>query len=532
MPADGSAGWVLLLPGPRAGTRVLCLELDGVRNAESLAYWHERVTALTANAAASSITEFTVGAADSGVPSDWRPGRPLPFAAHTFDLVVCRLGGGDGTSLDSLPGLLLECARVATERATLYLDLPNPLSYQRVGAWMRGRRSAAPRGGSRRSAERALRRAGFDTLLSHAFTTERGEIADVIPRRGYRPTRNSWSPAERVKRLLLSRGLARIFAGAFGIVAQRGAADATLLELLAKHASLAADAPFDSCFVNPGKTFVRFGGSMFVVPAQATVVARRRLEVRVLAQLRASGLALSRLAPKIAREFELAGRPAFEFEALDGATIDAPTADFDALVGRAYDLLCEFDRESLRRVSVGAPEFAALAGNALESAQRWYPELAQRLDRLGARLRERLMGATLPVVWIHGDYKLENLIIDEGTRQVHAVIDWELGAPLGLPLTDLYYLLCYRRVTSGDVDDVLDCVAPQLVAQDWTESEKAMLAKYLKLLDLDAGFTALAVSCYVLQHIGLRYRYDAQARDRLESVLGSLETLWAPGAAS
>jgi aminoglycoside phosphotransferase (APT) family kinase protein len=144
-----------------------------------------------------------------------------------------------------------------------------------------------------------------------------------------------------------------------------------------------------------------------------------------------------------------------------------------------------------------------------------------------------MIGATLPVVWIHGDYKLENLILDEGTRQVRAVIDWELGAPLGLPLADLFYLLCYKRVTEGEVDDVLDCVAPQLIEQNWGP-DKAMLANYLKLFDLDGAFAPLAVTVYVLQHIGLRYRYDANdaaAQRRLASALDSLDAMWAEGAA-
>jgi aminoglycoside phosphotransferase (APT) family kinase protein len=43
---------------------------------------------------------------------------------------------------------------------------------------------------------------------------------------------------------------------------------------------------------------------------------------------------------------------------------------------------------------------------------------------------------------VHGDYKLENVIIDPATGQVRAVLDWELTT-LGDPLADLGLLLVY-----------------------------------------------------------------------------------------
>ena len=43
---------------------------------------------------------------------------------------------------------------------------------------------------------------------------------------------------------------------------------------------------------------------------------------------------------------------------------------------------------------------------------------------------------------VHGDYKLENVILDPGTGEVRAVLDWELTT-LGDPLADLGLLLVY-----------------------------------------------------------------------------------------
>ncbi len=519
LPADSSAGWVLLLPAPRPDTRVLCLELNAVRNAESLAYWHERVTALTRIGDETVRTEFTAGTAAPEVREAWRAGAPLPFADHSFDVVVCRFIGGTGAPAGlSLAALAGECARVARASASIYLDVANPASYHRIGAWLRGRRSDPARPASAAPLARALRARGFE-VRRRAFTTERGAIADVLPAQGYRPTRNAWSRAERAKSLLLSRHTAGLFAAAFGLVAHRGTWQPNILSAFGAR-------EFDTCFVNPGKSFVRFGDAMFVVPADAAVVARRRREVRALDALTRSGLALARLVPRVAREIDLAGRPAFEYEAIAGATIDTPTDDFAALIGRACELLVAFNRESCHRITVSDAEFDLLVGAALDSAARWYPAHAATFERLRARFRGLLHGCEIPVVWLHGDYKLENLIIAEHDRSVRAVIDWELGVPVGLPLCDLFYLLIYQRITTGDAADVLECVQQPLFDDQWSATEKEMLANYVESLRLPAGLQPIAAAVFVIHHVGLRFRYAREdaAAALLPAVLALLES--------
>lgn len=63
------------------------------------------------------------------------------------------------------------------------------------------------------------------------------------------------------------------------------------------------------------------------------------------------------------------------------------------------------------------------------------------LDEVHARLQAAIpeqRGACI----VHGDYKLENVILDPATGQVRAVLDWELTT-LGDPLADLGLLLVY-----------------------------------------------------------------------------------------
>ena len=76
-------------------------------------------------------------------------------------------------------------------------------------------------------------------------------------------------------------------------------------------------------------------------------------------------------------------------------------------------------------------------------------------DRLAARIPEQG-----PATIVHGDYRLDNMILNPGAEAVAAVVDWEL-CTLGDPLADVGMLLVYW----GDPDDELfPLFAPATIA--------------------------------------------------------------------
>jgi aminoglycoside phosphotransferase (APT) family kinase protein len=56
-----------------------------------------------------------------------------------------------------------------------------------------------------------------------------------------------------------------------------------------------------------------------------------------------------------------------------------------------------------------------------------------------------------PTTLVHGDYKLDNVLIDAATCTVSAVLDWEM-ATLGDPLADLGFLLAFWPDTRAAAD--------------------------------------------------------------------------------
>ena len=63
--------------------------------------------------------------------------------------------------------------------------------------------------------------------------------------------------------------------------------------------------------------------------------------------------------------------------------------------------------------------------DAMERLKDWLPTAIPASDEVGV---------------VHGDYKVDNLVLSEDCRQVRAVLDWELST-LGNPLADLSYFL-------------------------------------------------------------------------------------------
>lgn len=55
-----------------------------------------------------------------------------------------------------------------------------------------------------------------------------------------------------------------------------------------------------------------------------------------------------------------------------------------------------------------------------------------------------------PAAVVHGDYKLDNVLVDPATARITAVLDWEM-ATVGDPLADLGYLLYMTPEPGGEV---------------------------------------------------------------------------------
>jgi len=144
--------------------------------------------------------------------------------------------------------------------------------------------------------------------------------------------------------------------------------------------------------------------------------------------------------------------------------------------------------------------------------------------RLARWLRDAVNGLTADyeVTVVHGDYRLDNLILDPGTRQVRAVLDWEMST-FGDPLMDLALLLVYWEQPGDGLRQQIN-VARGLTTGDgfWTREQLVSAYGQATARPLDHLHACLGLACLKLAVImeSIHYRHLAgQALDPLSAGL-------------
>ncbi|GAA3456533.1 phosphotransferase family protein [Dactylosporangium matsuzakiense] len=157
------------------------------------------------------------------------------------------------------------------------------------------------------------------------------------------------------------------------------------------------------------------------------------------------------------RTGDLLGVPFYVMEKVGGLIVrdELPVgyapgpADRLAMADALVDVLA--DIHQVEPEAVGLGDYGRPAGFMARQLRRWRGQWdaskthdVAELDELGARLTGAVPAARRSTI-VHGDYRLDNCMLDEARpAAIRAVLDWELST-LGDPLADLGMLLFYWR---------------------------------------------------------------------------------------
>ena len=239
------------------------------------------------------------------------------------------------------------------------------------------------------------------------------------------------------------------------------------------------------------------------------------------------------------------GAPFYVMEHVDGLVVrDAAVAE-ESLTPDQRAAASEALIDALVRLhdtdidEVGLADLARHDGYVERQLRRWSGQLEKGGTRelpvlvdVGERLAADVPAQQRTAI-VHGDYRLDNVIVSPDGSEVRAVLDWEL-CTLGDPMADLGMLHVYWGAPGEDGLRPLGDV-PTVLPGFWTREEAT--AAYAARSDLDLGqldyYVAFAYWRLAIILEGVFTRFRAGAYEHVdEGVLAMGETVHALAAAA
>ncbi|QFZ24457.1 phosphotransferase family protein [Saccharothrix syringae] len=239
-------------------------------------------------------------------------------------------------------------------------------------------------------------------------------------------------------------------------------------------------------------------------------------EHRVIAALADTAVPVPRV-ELLCTDTDVLGAPFYLMEEVPGVALrhrdQCPWLTPDharALSHRLVDVLA--DLHAVDPAEVGLGDFGRPEGFLRRQVARWGKQLdASRSRELPGidELRDRLAG-TVPVTRrtavVHGDYRLDNVLVTRDPLDISAVLDWEM-ATLGDPLADLGLLCVYWNGT-GAGDDPITGTVPSLPG--FADSD-GLIHRYAERSGADVGdlgwYTAFGYFKLAVILEGIHFRY-------------------------
>ncbi|MFI1096592.1 phosphotransferase family protein [Streptomyces sp. NPDC020917] len=168
------------------------------------------------------------------------------------------------------------------------------------------------------------------------------------------------------------------------------------------------------------------------------------------------------------------------------------------------------DLHAVDPAEVGLADFGRPEGFLDRQLRRWGKQLdASRsrdlpgIDELHAALGRAMPVSPAPAI-VHGDYRLDNVLFDEGDR-LTAVLDWEMST-LGDPLTDVGLLVMY-----GEQHDIPDFPVPTPSGAPGHPSPAEVVERYARRSGRDVSavdwYTSFAYFKLAVILEGIHYRW-------------------------
>ncbi|BBZ01746.1 acyl-CoA dehydrogenase [Mycolicibacterium chitae] len=244
-------------------------------------------------------------------------------------------------------------------------------------------------------------------------------------------------------------------------------------------------------------------------------------EYRVMSALHPTGYPVPKTVCHI-EDSDLLGAPFYVMHLVEGTVFRDDDdlarlnpADAEALSFGFIDALA--DLHLIDYDAVGLSTYGRPANYLERQMNRWTKQLAasksrevEGFEELGARLSARVPSTARSTI-VHGDFRLDNAIIDEARPgTVRAILDWELST-LGDPLTDLGLFYLYWQGWSGLDNPIAGTPADISGYPSWETLVERYSERTGTRLQHFSWYRAFAIFKFTVICEGIHYRFSQGA---------------------
>jgi len=480
-----------------------------------------------------------------------------PGADLSAQLAACGDGQFDAVIVDlvhALPAQLFhtkaqlasfieEITRLVAADGYLYIAMQNGLSPKQFLEnihkinWMS--KSGCWADGGLKRLKTALRNDGFQQFQLHPLTIDSDVIDEVLPESGYRSFRNSLLRRERIKERLLGGTGIRWLANGYAVVADRRVSDRLvdrfiddLCQANILDPARRAEYGVKHYLLLNGKAIISLGRVesadseiVAVLPLDQRSARRRLKELEMIRHLQTLPARVSKRIPSVFGPRVIEGCLYFPIQAIPGMSVELVFPGLEQATRNAAEFLLDLSFASKSRVELDEETYQKLFGRLFTETKERADELVDLLDRIEAGVRKLLSGKSLDMVFMHGDFKMENMILDCNSLEINGVIDWELADREGLPLLDLLYLITYNKIVVTGMDQ-FDVIRQILLEDEFTDEEQQLLDQYREQFDIDRSLYEALLAMFIIHHLCVRLTLDLRHVDSVKlagSILGKLD---------
>lgn len=348
---------------------------------------------------------------------------------------------------------------------------------------------------------------------------------------GYYTNKNIFRFKEKIKHVLFNSFLSRALTNSSIWILSKNAECDSLMSNLTNHIThniklkwKGANIRVLKLYYKPGKFIISLTSRddnrseyVAVVTLDRSSLQQRENEKRTVQYLRQN----INVSPYICEEYEATdfGRfRLFIMSEMSGMTVDINNNNIQLMTENSYSVLDMITSQYVQIKSKNT--LSKLIFNYLEIFKLRSPDCLREISIIELFF-SKIDFSLFPLVFVHGDLKLENFILNS-KNEVVGLIDFELAEIKGFALIDLMYLIIYNHQiqNNGNFHSAYNNFASGALR----DYEKNMVTDYLQKYSISDYQKQVLIVVFFVHHYSQRFRVDAGPTNGKKEFEASMQT--------